>query len=351
MNTLLLHCRAGFENELCAEITDQAARLGVSGYAKAKPSSAFAEFICTEEGGAERLTRELRFSELIFARQWAWGGFIQLPEQDRISVLLEQLEAAPGFGSLWLEVLDTNEGKELSTFCKKFEVPLRNALRKAGKLQDDVRKPRLLLTFKSGREVFLGQAEQNNSALWPMGIPRLKFPREAPSRSTLKLEEAWHTFIPREQWDERLSDEMTAVDLGAAPGGWTYQLVKRGMLVTAIDNGPMAESLMDTGLVNHLMVDGFVWKPKQPVDWMVCDIVEKPARTAAMLAEWIGGGHCREAVVNLKLPMKQRYAEVVRLLDRLREDFASRKIKVSIACKQLYHDREEVTCHLRRLSK
>ncbi len=32
-----------------------------------------------------------------------------------------------------------------------------------------------------------------------MGIPRLKFPREAPSRSTLKLEEAWHTFIPREQ--------------------------------------------------------------------------------------------------------------------------------------------------------
>jgi 23S rRNA (cytidine2498-2'-O)-methyltransferase len=351
MNTLLLHCRAGFENELCAEITDQAARLGISGYAKAKPSSAFAEFICTEEGGAERLTRELRFSELIFARQWAWGGFIQLPEQDRISVLLEQLEAAPGFGSLWLEVLDTNEGKELSTFCKKFEVPLRNALRKAGKLQDDVRKPRLLLTFKSGREVFLGQAEQNNSALWPMGIPRLKFPREAPSRSTLKLEEAWHTFIPREQWDERLSDEMTAVDLGAAPGGWTYQLVKRGMLVTAIDNGPMAESLMDTGLVNHLMVDGFVWKPKQPVDWMVCDIVEKPARTAAMLAEWIGGGHCREAVVNLKLPMKQRYAEVVRLLDRLREDFALRKIKVSIACKQLYHDREEVTCHLRRLSK
>jgi 23S rRNA (cytidine2498-2'-O)-methyltransferase len=24
------------------------------------------------------------------------------------------------------------------------------------------------------------------------------------------------------------------------------------------------------------MADGFTWKPKQPVDWMVCDIVEKP---------------------------------------------------------------------------
>ncbi|MCU1716890.1 23S rRNA (cytidine(2498)-2'-O)-methyltransferase RlmM [Pseudomonas sp. 5P_3.1_Bac2] len=351
MNSLLLHCRPGFENELCAEISEHAARQQVGGYAKAKPNSAYVEFICGEAAEAERLINELRFSQLIFARQWAQGQFIELPEKDRISVLLAQLQELPVFGSLWLEVLDTNEGKELSNFCKKFEVPLRTALRKAGKLVEDDSKPRLLLTFKSGREVFVGKAAPRNSAQWPMGIPRLKFPREAPSRSTLKLEEAWHTFIPRAQWDERLSDEMTGVDLGAAPGGWTYQLVKRGMLVTAIDNGPMAQSLMDTGLVQHLMVDGFTFKPKQPVDWMVCDIVEKPARSAALLATWIGEGLCREAVVNLKLPMKQRYAEVQRLLTRLEEDFAARKIKVSIACKQLYHDREEVTCHLRRLSK
>ena len=37
--------------------------------------------------------------------------------------------------------------------------------------------------------------------------------------------------------------------------------------------------------------------------------------------------------------------------DHLEDGFAERKIKVSITCKQLYHDREEVTCHLRRLSK
>lgn len=349
MNTLLLHCRPGFEGEVCAEIAEHAARLDVTGYAKSKPSSAHAEFVCSEDGGAQRLMQGLKFSRLIFPRQWARGSYVQLPETDRISVLLDALAAYPVCGSLWLEVLDTNDGKELSNFCKKFEAPLRKALMGAGRLVDDANKPRLLLTFKSGREVFLGLAEAKNSAIWPMGIPRLKFPREAPSRSTLKLEEAWHTFIPREQWDERLSDEMTGVDLGAAPGGWTYQLVKRGMLVTAIDNGPMAESLMDTGLVQHLMVDGFTWKPKKPVDWMVCDIVEKPARTASMVEEWVGGGHCREAVVNLKLPMKQRYAEVRRLLLRLEESFAARKIRVSIACKQLYHDREEVTCHLRRL--
>ncbi|MGF6393609.1 23S rRNA (cytidine(2498)-2'-O)-methyltransferase RlmM [Pseudomonas plecoglossicida] len=349
MSTLFMHCRPGFEGEVCAEISEHAARLGVAGYAKGKAQSACAEFVCAEADGAERLMALLRFGQLIFPRQWARGSFIELPESDRISVLLEHLAGQPQFGSLWLEVVDSNEGKELSTFCRKFEVPLRKALEKAGRLVDDASRPRLLLTFISGRRVFVGVAEANNSALWPMGIPRLKFPREAPSRSTLKLEEAWHQFIPREHWEQRLGDDMTGVDLGASPGGWTYQLVRRGMLVTAIDNGPMAESLMDTGLVQHLMADGFTWQPKRPVDWMVCDIVEKPARTTALIETWLGEGLCREAVVNLKLPMKQRYAEVRRLLDRMEATFKARKVKVSIACKQLYHDREEVTCHLRRL--
>ncbi len=82
-----------------------------------------------------------------------------------------------------------------------------------------------------------------------MGIPRLKFPSDAPSRSTLKLEEAFHVFIPADEWDERLANGMYAVDLGACPGGWTYQLVKRNMWVSSVDNGPMAQSLMDTGQV------------------------------------------------------------------------------------------------------
>ncbi|MGQ7957313.1 23S rRNA (cytidine(2498)-2'-O)-methyltransferase RlmM [Pseudomonas sp. SP16.1] len=351
MNTLFFHCRPGFEGEVCAEIAELAARLDVAGYSKAKPGGACAEFICSEAGDSARLMRGVRFNSLIFPRQWARGAFVSLPESERIGVLLEALADYPQCGSLWLEVVDTNEGKELSTFCKKFEALLRKALIKAGKLVDDASKPRLLLTFKSGREVFAGIAEADNQAMWPMGIPRLKFPREAPSRSTLKLEEAWHHFIPRQQWDQRLAPGMTAVDLGAAPGGWTWQLVNREIRVTAVDNGPMAESLMYSGFVVHQRADGFLFRPRHPVHWMVCDIVEKPARTAALIETWLGEGLCREAVVNLKLPMKQRYAEVRRLLDRIESGFAARGVKVALACKQLYHDREEVTCHLRRLGK
>jgi 23S rRNA (cytidine2498-2'-O)-methyltransferase len=349
MKTLFLHCRAGFENEVCAEISDLAARLDVAGYAKAKPDSAYAEFVCNTADGPQILMHGQRFAKLIFPRQWARGELIDLPEKDRISVLLAHLASYPVCGSLWLEVLDTNDGKELSKFCKMFEVPLRKALSKAGRLVDDPRKPRLLLTFKSGRAVFVGLAEADNCAMWPMGIPRLKFPREAPSRSTLKLEEAWHHFIPRDDWDKRLAPGMTAVDLGAAPGGWTWQLVKRNIRVIAVDNGPMDENLMYLGLVEHQRADGFAFKPRHPVHWMVCDIVEKPARNAALIETWLGEGWCREAVVNLKLPMKQRYAEVMRLLQRIEDGLQARGVKATIGCKQLYHDREEVTCHLRRL--
>ena len=164
MNTLFMHCRPGFESEVCSEIADLAARFDVAGYAKARPDTACAEFICTEPDGAQRLMAGQRFAELIFPRQWARGSFVQLPETDRISVILEQLAAFPTCGSLWLEVVDTNEGKELSNFCKKFEAPLRKALSQAGKLVDDPHKPRLLLTFKSGREVFIGLADAGNSA-------------------------------------------------------------------------------------------------------------------------------------------------------------------------------------------
>ncbi len=108
-----------------------------------------------------------------------------------------------------------------------------------------------------------------------MGIPRLKFPTGAPSRSTLKLEEAFLTFLSERERADKLKPGMSAVDLGAAPGGWTWQLVKRGLRVAAVDNGPMAEALMASGLVEHCRIDGFRYRPAQPVDWLVCDIVEQ----------------------------------------------------------------------------
>jgi 23S rRNA (cytidine2498-2'-O)-methyltransferase len=180
-----------------------------------------------------------------------------------------------------------------------------------------------------------------------MGIPRLRFPPGAPSRSTLKLDEAFGLFV--QDPETEVQPGMTAVDLGAAPGGWTYQLVRRHLRTTAIDNGAMDASLLDSGLVEHLRVDGFRYRPLKPVDWLVCDMVEQPQRIARLVAEWLAEGRCKRAIFNLKLPMKKRYEMV---LD-CREILESRTQKAGVSCrlsfKQLYHDRAEITGYAERI--
>jgi hypothetical protein len=86
--------------------------------------------------------------------------------------------------------------------------------------------------------------------------------------------------------DERqrlLQPGMRAVDLGAAPGGWTWVLTRHHVQVSAIDNGPLAAHVMDTGLVTHVRADGFRWRPAKTVDWLVCDMVEQPIRVATLI--------------------------------------------------------------------
>jgi 23S rRNA (cytidine2498-2'-O)-methyltransferase len=134
---------------------------------------------------------------------------------------------------------------------------------------------------------------------------------------------------------------MKAVDLGAAPGGWTWQLVRRDLNVLAVDNGPMDAALMETGQVKQRREDGFRFRPPEPVDWMVCDMVESPSRIAALAARWIAQGLCAQTIFNLKLPMKRRWEEVERCRGIIAQALEGRPYRLRI--KHLYHDREEVT--------
>ena len=132
-------------------------------------------------------------------------------------------------------------------------------------------------------------------------------------------------------------------NLGAAPGGWTYQLVKHGIFTYAVDNGPMEESLVSTGLVDHHQEDAYKFQPRGHVDILVCDMVDKPSLVVKLMKHWLGEGLCDMAVFNLKLPMKKRHQEVQSCLDELRKIAG-----LELRAKQLYHDREEITVWARR---
>jgi len=247
--------------------------------------------------------------------------------------------------ALWLETPDSNEGKQRSALCRRL-APLLEAAASQERLLDrrDPRCVRLHVLFIDATHAFVGTSRAATGARWPMGIPRLAMPRSAPSRSTLKLAEAFIAFLDDDEEHARaLKPGMRAVDLGAAPGGWTWLLAERGLRVTSIDNGPLKGEIANDPLVEHLRVDGLAWRPRRPVDWMVCDIVLQPSRIAALVASWIAEGDCRRTIFNLKLPMKKRYAEVERCEGIIRDALDRRRLRYRLAFRQLYHDREEIT--------
>ncbi|ADJ28432.1 23S rRNA (cytidine(2498)-2'-O)-methyltransferase RlmM [Nitrosococcus watsonii] len=348
---LIAYCRAGFEGECAAELQARAGLQGLAGYARAKPGSGYVVFILYEAGMAARFVQQTGALDLIFPRQlFISPGLLQnLPVTDRITPLVAALESqANRFSALWVETADTNEAKELLTFCRKFSTPLRKTLEQRGKLDDqNPSAPRAHVFFLSSVAAYPGVSFPHRSSPWFMGIPRLKHPASAPSRATLKLEEAWQVFLTPEQRRKWLQPGMRAVDLGAAPGGWSWQLVRRGIRVIAVDNGAIAPSLLESGLVDHQPMDAFHYTPRHFADWMVCDIVEKPRRVAQLAAQWLANGWCRQCIFNLKLPMKKRYQEIQQCARLITERLETAGMAWDLTFKQLYHDREEVTGYLR----
>jgi 23S rRNA (cytidine2498-2'-O)-methyltransferase len=349
MNHLILYCRAGFEKECAAEIAAATASAGLNGYVKAKAESGYVIFTLNEKRGLSP-SFGIPFSGLIFCRQIfaAFDEITDLPPHDRVSPCIKTLKPhGICVDEVVVETADTDESKQILPFCRAFTPHLTKALVKEGVLTPDGSKKksglRLHLFFLSSDRVFMGLSEIKNSSPFYMGIPRLKFPRSAPSRSTLKLEEAFFIFLSQKERETFLREGMTAVDLGASPGGWSYQFVRRNIYVTAIDNGPMDKALMQTELVNHIKTDGFTYVPKSSSDWMVCDIADQPMRIAKLAGKWIQEGWCRHTIFNLKLPMKKRYPEVKACEEVIRKMLDDSGIRYSLSIKQLYHDREEVT--------
>jgi 23S rRNA (cytidine2498-2'-O)-methyltransferase len=342
----LLYCRPGFEQD-CAQEALRHAKQQMPIIGAEQPA------IVADSGFVVVALNDQKLSwrELIFTRQLIrlHHGIATLPERDRLTPILDAIATMPvKFGTLWLEVPDTNEGKLLSTFTRRFQPLLETALRERGRLLDDPRTTRLHVFFPDKNSVMIGSSDPHNSADAIMGIVRQSMPPEAPSRSTMKLAEAIEVFMDRSEQTRLFRQGMQAVDLGAAPGGWTWQLVKRGIRVTAVDNGPMKGALLNHPQVQHLKQDGFKFAPSKAVDWLVCDMVEKPSKVAALVGEWFAAGWCKHAIFNLKLPMKQRVAALDSALGGICKRLDEEGINYRMMAKQLYHDREEVTVFLTR---
>ncbi len=349
---ILVQCRPGFEADASLELQAAARGARLDGQIDSQPGSGFIVLTLDAPQARDDVRRRLDLSRLIFCRQGFHVVAVldELPARDRLTPLRTAI-AATGerISALLAETPDTNDGKQQSGFLRRFVPLLEDALAADGLLRpDSPHLPRLHVFFEDAGRAWLGLSLASEGSAWPMGVPRLRMPKDAPSRSTLKLAEAILTLLTPDEQKTTLRPGLTAVDLGAAPGGWSWQLASRGLKVTAVDNGPLAASALATGLIEHRRADGFSWKPKKPVEWLVCDMVEQPSRIAPLIADWLATGRCRRSIFNLKLPMKRRHDEVERCRALIDHRLAAANIKYVLRIKHLYHDREEVTCYLAR---
>jgi 23S rRNA (cytidine2498-2'-O)-methyltransferase len=144
---------------------------------------------------------------------------------------------------------------------------------------------------------------------FPNGEVPIASDKTAPSRAFAKLVEAELRLGRAIQAGE------TCVDLGASPGSWTYAAVARGARVIAVDRSPLREDLMRNRRVEFKRGDAFRFQARRPVDWLLCDVIAAPERTAELLLGWLRRKWCRHFIVTLKLK-DAAGADVLALLKR-----------------------------------
>jgi 23S rRNA (cytidine2498-2'-O)-methyltransferase len=116
--------------------------------------------------------------------------------------------------------------------------------------------------------------------------------KNAPSRAFAKLVEA------ELRLGRQIGHGESCVDLGAAPGSWTYVAVERGARVIAVDRAPLRADLV--ARVECQQADAFSYAPPQRVDWLLCDVIAAPERSADLLFRWLTEKGCRHFIVTLK---------------------------------------------------
>jgi 23S rRNA (cytidine2498-2'-O)-methyltransferase len=117
-----------------------------------------------------------------------------------------------------------------------------------------------------------------------------------PSRAYLKFWEACTIWGVWPAAGER------CLDLGAAPGGWSWAIATLGASVTAVDRSPLDPSVAAMPGVVERLESAFGIDPAQeaPVDWLFSDVIAYPQRLLTLVQAWIASGRTKRIVCTLK---------------------------------------------------
>jgi len=152
---------------------------------------------------------------------------------------------------------------------------------------------------QAGDQVYYGVSPvDQNLSDWTGGMVHFRKGPGDISRSNFKLLEA----ITR--WELRLPEGGAALDLGAAPGGWTRVLLDHGMRVIAVDTGELDPRLLGQPGLTFLQrnVNDLTLPATTKLDMLTCDMSWDPfftVRAVNRLSEWLQSGG--QVILTVKL--------------------------------------------------
>jgi 23S rRNA (cytidine2498-2'-O)-methyltransferase len=212
----------------------------------------------------------------------------------------------------------------------------------------DVRNPEQVVSvvvavYDGVPTVFLGLSPvEYNFSAWAGGVRRFAREKGQISRAEFKLLEAVETFaVP-------LPERGLALDLGAAPGGWTRVLRQRGLRVIAVDPADLHPTLVADSGVRHMRMTAGAYLSRGPERFdLIVNDMRMDARDSARLMVAYADALDRDghALMTLKLPEQRRRNAIDHALNILREAYEV------VAARQLFHNRSEITVCLRPRSE
>lgn len=204
----------------------------------------------------------------------------------------------------------------------------------------NVRAPvQILSVVVTGEVAYLGLSLAiHNLSDWAGGVHRFARQKGQISRAEFKLLEALGVFRIE------LPPRGIALDLGAAPGGWTRILRQREQYVTAVDPADLHPSLEGDDKVRHKRMTAEAYLADDPgrFDIIVNDMRQDARDSARLMASYrrclYPGGI---GLMTFKLPETGRAQVLDHAFNILRQVYQI------AGARQLFHNRSEITVYLR----
>lgn len=204
----------------------------------------------------------------------------------------------------------------------------------------NTKRPLQILSVVVGEgNAYLGVSlASQNLSNWAGGVHRFARDEGQISRAEFKLLEALAVF------EIALPARGTALDLGAAPGGWTRILRQKEQYVTAVDPAELAPALRRDSGVRRIgqTAEAYLADDPDPFDLIVNDMRMDGRDSARLMVAYAKCLYPGGAVImTCKLPEEGRTAVIDHSFNILRTSYQI------AGARQLFHNRSEITLYLK----